>query len=54
MAKNEIIKAYWIKINKIEEKIHKLNMKGLDYTIEEPKRKSLLNNVKRLEKGEKQ
>lgn len=48
--KQEQIKAYWIRINKIEKRIEELANKGVNYLEETNKRKSLLNNVKRLEK----
>ena len=50
MNEEEQIKSYWLRINKIEERIEELNKKGLGYLIEFYKRKSLLTNVKRLEK----
>ena len=50
MNKKEQIKTYWIRINKIEERIDELSRKGVDYLVETNKRKSLLTNVKRLEK----
>ena len=42
------IRRYWDRIGKIEERIEELAGKGVDYSIETKKRKSLLNNVKRL------
>ena len=51
MKTKEQIKSYWNRINKIESRIEELNKKGLDYSVETYKRKSLLNNVKRLEKN---
>jgi hypothetical protein len=50
MEKQEQIKIYWNRINKIEERIEELARKGLSYGVETQKRKSLLTNVKRLEK----
>ena len=50
MKTKEQIKSYWNRINKIESRIEELNRKGLNYSVETHKRKSLLNNVKRLEK----
>lgn len=50
MNKSEQIKYYWQRINKIEERIEELANKGSDYSIETKKRKSLLTNVKRLER----
>ena len=49
-CEEEKIKAYWIRINEIEERIQKLSNKGVDYFAEEVKRKSLINNVRRLER----
>ena len=51
MKTKEQIKSYWNRINKIESRIEELNRKGLNYSVETHKRKSLLNNVKRLEKN---
>ena len=48
----EQIKAYWDRIGKIEERISELSKKGLDYSTEVVKRKSLLSNIKFLEKKE--
>ena len=50
MNKKEQIKAYWSRISKIEERIDDLAKKGSSYNTEVNKRKSLINNVKRLEK----
>jgi hypothetical protein len=50
MEKQKQIKAYWNRIGKIEEKIQELARRNLDYSAETHKRKSLLTNVKRLEK----
>jgi hypothetical protein len=47
-------KYYWQRINDIEARIEELANRGVPYYIETKKRKSLLNNVRRLEKaGEK-
>jgi archaellum component FlaC len=54
MDKKEQIKSYWDRINKIEERIGELSGKGAGFSAEVQKRKSLLNNVKRLEKCLKQ
>ena len=54
MDKKEQIKSYWNRINKVEERIGELSGKGASYSAEVQKRKSLLNNVKRLEKCLKQ
>ena len=51
MEKQEQIKAYWNRINKIEERIEELARKGLSYGVETQKRKSLITNVRRLEKN---
>lgn len=51
MEKQEQIKSYWNRIGKIEERIQELANKGLDYSAETHKRKSLLTNVRRLEKN---
>jgi len=50
MNKKEQIKSYWDRINKVEERIGELSGKGASFSAEVQKRKSLLNNVKRLEK----
>lgn len=48
----EILKAYWERINNIEKRIEELARKGADYSEETHKRKSLIINVKRLKKQE--
>ena len=44
------IKYYWQRISDIEKRIEELSNKGVNYSIEIQKRKSLLNNVRRLER----
>ena len=53
MKIEEQIKSYWERIGKVEERIQELARKGLDYSAETNKRKSLLTNIKRLEKEKK-
>ncbi|MBU0958249.1 MAG: hypothetical protein KKF56_05580 [Nanoarchaeota archaeon] len=48
--KEQQIENYWNRINKLEGRIEELSLKGVDYSIETKKRKSLLQNVKRLDK----
>ena len=42
------INAYWKRISTIEARIFDLSRKGVDYSVEVKKRKSLLENVFRL------
>ena len=49
-TEKDIIEGLWNRIDKVESRIEELNKKGLDYYSETHKRKSLLNNVKRLER----
>jgi hypothetical protein len=49
MNKQEQVKYYWQRIDKQERRIEELANRGLSYHYEMQKRKSLLNNVKRLE-----
>ncbi len=44
------IKGYWGRIDKIEHRIEELSQRGADYSGEMIKRKSLLQNVRRIEK----
>jgi phage terminase large subunit len=48
MKKEEQIKSYWERINKLEKRIEELSNKGASHLIEDKKRMSLLQNVKRL------
>ena len=50
MTTAEKIKAYWQRINKIEERISELDKRGVDYSQEWKKRKVMLRNVNYLEK----
>jgi uncharacterized protein (UPF0335 family) len=50
MNKEKQIKSYWDRIGKLEERIQELSRRNLNYSGEVTKRKSLLTNVKRLEK----
>ena len=54
MNKEEQIKSYWYRIGKLEERIEELARKNVGYSVEEKRRKSLLTNVKRLEKAQQQ
>ena len=43
------IKSYWIKINRIEERIGELARKNVGYSSETLKRKNLIRNVRLLD-----
>jgi hypothetical protein len=54
MKPKEQIDSYWVRINQLEERIQELARKGVSYSLEMGKRKSLLMNVRRLMKQEKE
>jgi hypothetical protein len=49
-TEDEIIKSYWMKINKIEERISQLANRNINHSLETLKRKSLINKVNKLQK----